>query len=290
MKYITFTELMISVESDLDSYADEGMIDRSKYIKTVQTVNADLSLSINPEKEAVLDIKNYRATLPSDFETLDCVFLCEEAKPCPIVTPSVDPSKIVREHDCTIEVDLCDACPDTTCPDGSQANMCGQCFKIYEYQPMDVTIQYSRCLPIKLTKRAKRACSDNCPSKYDDRGTYMLDIDDNIITIDGVKEGKLYMAYCSDMVNGEGELILPNHPLVRRYYETAVIYDIFKNYYWNKDSDVNNQLQLAKQELREARIEAMNFAYMPEFCEIHDYYKGRRANFTRKYVSAFQLP
>lgn len=281
---------MTSVESDLDSYADEGMIDRAKYIKTVQTCNADLSININPERTAIIDIKNYRAELPSDFHVLDAIFLCEEATPCPIVTPSVDPSKIVKEKTSNIDVDLCNACPDLTCSDGSKADMCGHCFKVYEYQAMDVTIQYKKCLPIRLTERSKKICSDSCPNQYTERGTYKLDINDGIITVDGVKEGKLYMAYCSDMVDTEGELILPNHPLVRRYYETAIIYDIFKNYFLNKDSDVSNQLQFAKNELREARIEAINFAFMPEFYDIVNYYKSRRKNFTRKYINAFQLP
>ena len=58
IKYITFSQLMSSVESDMDSFADSGMIDRSKYIKIVRKVNSDLGIRINKEKEKVLTIKN----------------------------------------------------------------------------------------------------------------------------------------------------------------------------------------------------------------------------------------
>ena len=59
IKYITFSQLMASVESDMDSFADAGMIDRSKYIKTIRKCNSDLGIRINKEKEKAVIALGY---------------------------------------------------------------------------------------------------------------------------------------------------------------------------------------------------------------------------------------
>jgi len=282
IKYITFDQLMSSVESDMESYADDNMVDRSKYIKTVRKVNSDLGIKINAEKEVVLDIKNNRIELPDDFEYLQLALLCQEPVQY-LVTRSAEPAKLVQHH-----------CP--TCAGynehsfGTQARVCGECYKIYEYQPMDLTISYNKSLPVKLTKKSYKYCSTNCLNTMytSDKYKYTLDVNERIMTLDGIKEGKIYISYVTDMVNDNGDLLVVDHPLLTDFYEYSIKERMLENYLMNNDADVSQKLRYIKEQKNEARVIAMNITDTPEYTEILEYANAKRHNFYNKYYKMFE--
>jgi len=257
LRYRTFSELMASVSSDLDVYADNLMIDDSKLIKVVRKVNADLGLRINSEKETVVDIVNHKAILPSDFQYLQLALLCY-ASPKTSVSKGVDAPTF--EHNV-----LCGACKHD-CSTG-KTTLCPECFTVTESNGYDLTIHYDVTVPVRLTKKSHRLCADSCMNLplTSDKYKYTLDLTEKIMTIDGVKNGKLYLNYLSDMVNEDGEIIILDNPLVNDYYEYAIKTRIFENFaLTDKVLNVQNKLQLVNERTKEARIEAMNFVYMPE--------------------------
>ena len=77
LKYITFEQLMNSVEQDLELYSTENMIDRQRLIKIVKEVNADLGIKINQEADIIIKVKDKKAELPLNFRYLQSIFLCE---------------------------------------------------------------------------------------------------------------------------------------------------------------------------------------------------------------------
>jgi hypothetical protein len=89
------------------------------------------------------------------------------------------------------------------------------------------------------------------------------------------------------MVNEEGELLIVDHPLINDYYEYSVKERIFENIMLNSDADVAQRLMYVKNEKKLARIDAMNFVYMPEYTEILDYMKVRNNSFYNKYIKIF---
>lgn len=291
IKYMTFSQLMSSVESDMESFADSGMVDRSKYIKTIRKVNSDLGVRINQEKEVLLDIKNYRTTLPDDFEHLQLALLCEETPTrCQIVSPSPDAPKLISCLDTdSATFNPCAACP-TSCPEGSSTTICGQCYKVYQKVDYDLTLAYSTKVPVKLTKRSHTYCSSNCLNSLlnSDKYKYVLDVDDGVMTLSGIKEGKIYVNYITDMINGDNEIILVNHPLLTDYYEYSVKEKMMENYMLNNDSDVSSKLKYLIEQKKLARIDAMNFVYMPEFTEITAYQKAKRENFYNRFYKQFE--
>lgn len=289
LKYLTFSQLMSSVESDMDMFADSGMIDRSKYIKTVRKVNSDLGIRINREKEVILDIKNHKVILPDDFEYLQLALLCEENPVKCTITPSPDAPKLVSCLTGDVINNTCNSCP-TTCPEGSTAALCGSCYKMYLYEPQDVTIVYNAKGPIKLTKKSYAYCSTNClnTTLTSEKYQYTLDIQENIMTLSGIKDGKIYLNYLTDMVNCDNEVIIIDHPLINDYYEYAVKEKMLENFMLNSDADVTNKLKYVIEQKKLARIDAMNFAYMPEFGEIVNYQKAKRENFYNRYFKQFE--
>jgi hypothetical protein len=76
LQYKTFDELMADVNVDFQQYNLENMIDPQQLIRVAGRVNYDLGIQITKEKEAVIDICNYKGRLPSDFQILNYAYLC----------------------------------------------------------------------------------------------------------------------------------------------------------------------------------------------------------------------
>jgi len=290
LKYITFSELMSSVSSDMERFADGGMIDNSKYIKVVRKINSDLGLTINQEKEVLLDVKNHKIQLPSDFEYLQLALLCEETPQECIISKTADNApKLVQCLTGQSVNNNCSMCP-TSCPEGSKTSLCGNCYKVYHYQNYDKTFIYNTKTPIKLTKKSYKYCAPNCLNTMltSEKYKYTLDVNDRVMILSGVKEGKVYVNYITDMVNEEGELILVDHPLILDYYEYAIKDKMLENYLMNNDADVSEKLKYVKQQLTTARAEALSFANMEEFTEFTAYQKAKRENFYNRYFKQFE--
>jgi hypothetical protein len=76
LQYKTFDELMADVNVDFQQYNLENMVDPQQLIRVAGRVNYDLGIQITREKEAVIDICNYKGRLPSDFQILNYAYLC----------------------------------------------------------------------------------------------------------------------------------------------------------------------------------------------------------------------
>lgn len=289
LKYRTFSELMASVSSDMDTYADNLMIDDFKFIKTVRRVNADIGIRINNEKEVMLDIINHRVILPDDFMYLQLAMLCYANPGSAEITRGVDPSKIANISGCEVCSKNCTP-KDCNSKCDNKSELCTNCLVVNEHIGYDLTIRYDTLYPVKLTKKSYKFCADSCMnlSITSDKYKFTLDISENIMTLDGIKNGKLYLNYITDMVNEDGELLIVDHPLVNDFYEYAVKTKMLENFLLNdKAVNVQGKLQLANERLKEARIEAMNFVYMPEYTELLNYGNAKKSNFYKKYIKIF---
>lgn len=275
LRYITFDQLMASVESDFSSFTDNGMIDRGKAIKIVRKVNEDIGLKIYQEHCAMIEICDFKGELPLDFMYL------QMAVACTIEHAYLHGGSVYGTH--TIETDV----PvHKLASQGACMNECGGCYWVTQ-QYKDRVIKYDRLTPLKLCKKAKKYCADNCINLNWDKAAYDIDIEDGKI-ITGFREGKIYISYLSDMVDEEGNLILIDHPLTTEFYEYSVKKHFLENFMMNNDAEVSQKLGYVKEELRQARIRALNFINTPEYCEIANVYEVNRRAFYNKYIRIIQ--
>lgn len=273
LRYITLDQLMASVESDLHSFADNGLIDRGNVIKVVRKVNEDIGLKIYQEKATVLNIENYKADLPADFSKLQMALGCDVQHF--FLAPSV-----FGTH--TIETNV----PVMVYDQPACLNEKGGCYWVTQ-QYKDTIMKYDRFFPLQLAKGAKVSASENCINfNWNDAG-YDIDIlNGQVIT--GFREGKIYINYLADLVDEEGNLLLLDHPLTTEYYEYAVKKHLLENFMLNNDVDVSQKLMYIKNELREAKIRALNFTNTPEYSEIEGFYQRNRRDFYNKYHRIIQ--
>ena len=272
LSYITLNQLMASVESDLRNFADNGMIDRGDVIKIVRKVNADIGLKINKENSVILDIENYKAELPVDFMYLQLAVLCTQEyhhTGTPVLgTHTIEHNEPVKHYNNQMPC----------------VNECGGCYWVTQ-QFKDKVIKYDRLVPLYLTREAKNLSSENCLNLFW-KSAYELDIQNGEI-ITNFRTGKIYISYLSDMVDEDGNVILLDHPLTTEYYEYAVKKHLLENYMLNNDADVSQKLMYIKNELRDAKIRALNFVTTPEYSEINKMHNLSRISFYNRYEKIF---
>lgn len=275
LQYITFDSLMSSVESDLSSFADNGLINRGSYIKIVRKVNHDIGLKIFKEKEITIKIENYKADLPEDFLYMQLALICGEPQQY-----YLGPGTVLGTHTEEKQIDL-------TCNNykGACLNECGGAYWVTQTFK-EKTIKFENLRPIRVSKRSHKFCGDACSNLSWSNCAYELDIQDGQI-VTNFREGDLYFSYLADMVDIDNNILVLNHPLLRPYYEYAVKKHILENALMNGDAEVERRLGYVNNELKEARISALNFVNTVEYTDIQDMFKANRKIFYNKYQKMF---
>lgn len=287
IKYITLDEMMASVESDLSTFADEGMINRGIVIKVVRKVNEDLGLKINKERQAVVEVKHHKADLPADFQYLQLALMSGHTDEHYLSNAGDHLGNMTQEHQAPIEMPVVALCNPLEA--GLQANDCGGKFWVTQrYQ--DRIVEHKSLRPVRLTKRVTRKwCTaeyENEHNHHDHTAEYEIDIEDGYITT-SFEEGVLYLNYLTDMTDEDGNVLILDHPLVTEYYEYSVKKHLLENWMLNSNADVAQKLMYIKNELRDARLRALGFVNTVEYSQIRDFYRQNRLQFAKKYYSMF---
>jgi hypothetical protein len=274
LQYITFDQLMASVESDLSNFADNGLINRGTCIKVVRQVNHDIGLKIFKEKETTVRVENFKADLPEDFLYLQLALLCGDPVEYTLPTGTIWGTH-TEEHNVTIP------CRN---PDKACLNSCeGTYWVTQTFKEKTTTI--SKLSPMRLTKKSLKFCADKCLNNTTS-GYYEMDINNGEI-VTGFREGDVYLSYLADMVDENNNVLVLDHPMLTPYYEYAVKKHILERILMNGDADVERRLGLLDLRLREARIAALNFINTIEYTDIQDVYQANRKRFYDKYQKMF---
>lgn len=279
LSFLTLDQLMSSIESDLSVYADNGMINRGSVIKIVKRVNEDLGLKINKEKQCVVDICNYKGTLPDDFYKLQTAYIVSDCDTTHYHDPREILGTVTRDHSfATEEVPI-----EVTRNGNACLNQCGGCYWVTQLYK-EKFVRYKTISPIRVTQRSYSSCTNDCSNLRMGSAEFELDIENGEV-VTGMKDGNLYLNYLSQMIDEDNNILVLDHPMVRPYYEYAVKKHLMETWMINNDADVSQKLMYYKQELMQARIEAITFVSIFEPSEIRGIFQANRRRFYNRYFS-----
>ena len=284
LKYITFEQLMNSIEQDLELYSTENMIDRQRLIKIVKEVNADLGIKINKETDALLEVKNKRVELPLNFRYLQAIFLCEATGKRR--RPGIGGDYVEQQSLNPFMQDLPCYASGTVCPTGSFTDSCGKCYILGRHPQAEEETEYMITSPVRLTQRALSTCGQRNCLGHDDRLSYEVDINEGII-LTNFEKGTLYISYLSEMVDEENNILVMDHPLVRPYYEYAIKKRLMENWFLTNDAEVGQKLTYLIQMMQQARLQAHNYVNGIGYNEVVNHWNNKRNTFLAKYVNMF---
>ena len=318
LKYRTYDQLLEDVMVDFQVYALENMIDPQTLIKVVRRINYDLGLRINQQKEVMLDVCHGKVKLPDDFYTWNFAFICGEYTLYPgynyggtniqEVPYTEVPSTVDTCSPPTVNCSVCNAnpCNHTAACEGSVRppqnylpgqydpnnpygdtcirprvfmNCKGEQYELIQIVPGQPTRKYSVLIPLRMKPSQNIEC--DCPNLYFNTPNQGWIKNGYLYTT--LDTCKVYLNYQGELENEEGEILVPDHPLLNEYYEYGLKQRILENLYMNGE-DVSNKVQLIEQRYRAARTNALSMVNTPNFEEMKKlWWANRRAQYGKYY-------
>jgi hypothetical protein len=319
LKYRTFDQLLEDVTIDLNTFALENMIEPQQLIKVARKVNYDLGLRINQQKEVVLEICHGKVKLPDDFYTFNYAFICADRvesvgyggmvggtniqevpyKEVPSTVNQCAPPTVNcrtcnsnpcnKTAACDLNHPIVDPIPTEYDPNNPYGDTCvaprvfmnckGEKWELVQVVRSGAHRTYRTLIPLRM--RASQNIDCECPNLYYNtpnegwiKGGYLFTT---------FETGHVYLNYQGELVDDDGNLMVPDHELLNDYYEYALKKRIIENLALNGE-DVAQRLQLIIPEYRAARNNALSLVNTPNFKEMEQlWWTNRRAQYGKYY-------
>ena len=262
LKYRTFDSLLEDVKIDLKALATDTTIDPSQLYKVAMRVNYDLGLRIYMTKERVLEVCKGKVKLPDDFYVMNFALICGQYKHTFAVPQGTNVQDVTPEWRPWVEQNYCS---DVSLPEQPVClTKCGSSYQLIQIVNTE-TRTYDHFAPIRFRNSQFIDC--DCPNLQHMAKDEAYIKDGWIYT--SLEEGNLYINYQGTLENTDGQLMVPDHPMINEYYEYAMKKRILENLIMD-GNNVAPQLQLVAQEYRAARNYALTIVNTPNFSEMQN--------------------
>ena len=326
LRYRPFDQLLEDVSIDMNTLALENMIEPQQLIKIAKKLNYDLGLRINQTKEVILEVCHGKVKLPDDFYTFNFAFICGEYEehvgysgmsggtniqevPYREFPSTVDQCAAPTVNCSTCGANPCNhtaACPDNSCPatcapvvvpdafdpHNPYGDTCvrprvfmnckGEKYELIQVLNQGTTRSYTKLLPLRMKASQEIEC--DCPNLYYNTPNEGWIKDGFLFTT--FETEKVYLNYQGEMVDDNGNLMVPDHDLLNEYYEYALKSRIFENLFLNGE-DVSQRMQLVEQRLKAARNNSLSLVNTPNFRELKEMWQANRKAMYGKYYYMF---
>ena len=307
LKYRTFDQLLEDVTIDLHTFALENMIEPQQLIKVVRKINYQLGLRINQTKEVILDVTHHKVKLPDDFYTFNFGLICGDFRevigydgfasgtniqevpyrefPSQVYTcgtPINEPCCSNGTEGICVTHDPNNPYGDTSVKPRVFLNSKGEAYELIQVVNASTTRRSGFLKPLRMKASQNIEC--DCPNLYfntSDEGWIK-----NGFLNTTFETGKVYLNYQGELVDDDGNLMVPDHEILNEYYEYALKQRIFENLFINGE-DVSQRMQVVEARLREARNNSLSLVNTPNFREMEQLWLANRKAMYGKYYYMF---
>ena len=254
-KYIKLSQLMASVKADLHNYDDSSMIDDDDMIKIVAECNEKLGLRIYKSRECKIKVKDFKAIIPSDLFKIENIFATKTVN-----VINTNPQFGARQLEFSdIPPEDCDKMityGKMGCTDSNN-----NCFFVSDRRKDNhnhTELVYETVVPLSITSRLSDKSTEYAPFNRSS-GEFKVDLNEEEFTFN-FEHGEVYLCYLGNLVNENGEIEVPFHPLLNSYYEYAIKEKLLEDAFLNSEDDVMKKLMYVSQKKKDAYFTAWNFA------------------------------
>lgn len=292
LKYRTFDQLFEDVSIDFKNYTLEGLVEPQTLIKIARKCNYDLGLRIYRTRQAILEVEHGKVRLPDDFHILNFASVCGEytiTEELPqgthveerIIAPKYVPEPGQPEI-CDIKkpepCNVCDPCTNVN------INQCGNEYELVQ-KIHSHTRTYKFKYPLHITGLDYAKC-DGCLNNQFQGGPNEARIENGFLKTN-FKHGKVYINYEGDLIDDDGNLLVPDHEMINEFYEYALKKRILENLIMN-DEQVGEKYNVIAAEFRVARNHALTIVNTPNFKELKKLWETNRKAQYHKYYDMFR--
>lgn len=294
LKYRTFDQLFEDVSVDFKNYALENLIDPQTLIKVARRVNYELGFRIYRTRQIVLEVEHYKVRLPDDFHILNYALVCGEftyTEALPqgtnieerLVSPTYCPDP-GQPPTCEAPADPCaNPCDEPDPCNNTCLTKCGDEYQLIQ-KITTTTRTFKQLYPLYVTDNMYVEC--DCPNTLWKGALNEAQIENGFLKTN-FESGKVYLNYMGDMIDDEGNVLVPDHEYLNEYYEYALKERILENLIWN-DENVGNKYELVSMKLRAARNNALSIVNTPNFKEMQKLWEVNRKSQYHKYYNMFK--
>ena len=281
LKYRTFDSLLEDVKIDLRTLTLENRIDPAQLIKVAMRVNYDLGLRINVTKETILEVEKGRVRLPEDFYVMNYALMLHQGYETIIPAQGTNVQDVTPTWRPWVEQN---SCSNASLP---EQPVCFSKCNDNTYQIIQVVNQerraYKSFVPIRF--RNSKFVDCNWPDIFGSARDEAWIKDGWLYTT--VDHASIYINYQGTFTDENGDLLIPDHPMLNEYYEYAVKKRILENLVMDGEN-VTAQYQLVAQEYRGARNNALTIVNTPNFSEMEKLWVMNRKAMYSKYYDMFK--
>lgn len=281
LQYRTFESLLEDVKIDLRTLTLENRIDPAQLIKVAMRVNYDLGLRINVTKEAILEVEKGRVRLPEDFYVMNYALMLHQGYETIIPAQGTNVQDVTPTWRPWVEQN---SCSNVSLP---EQPVCFSKCNDNTYQIIQVVNQQKRAyrnfVPIRF--RNSKFVDCNWPDLFGSERDEAWIKDGFLYTT--VEQASVYINYQGTFTDNNGDLLIPDHPMLNEYYEYAVKKRILENLVMDGEN-VSAQYQLVAQEYRGVRNNALTIVNTPNFSEMEKLWTMNRKAMYSKYYDMFK--
>lgn len=293
-EFIKFSMFFDTISQDLRKYADNNLVTERIVKQSVRRVTEELGYRLFQSKQCKIIVENYKAPTPSDLWKIENLFaLCPEK--------NYDSSRLSNSLSGLIgmfkeefhfgpEEHLAPSLKEKIEYMGVVKPCESECCTpshISSYINPEYFIQNESLYlyPLHMSKTVKGLCTtySPCPGW---EGDFQVDLR-NKEFIFSFKEGIVFLSYLGDLVDEEGEMLIPYQSALYEYYKWCTIQYVLEDMLLNTDVDIVNVLKWADSKRVGAKIDAMNYLLSPYEGQIEKIRKQRHMEFYNKWYKVF---
>jgi hypothetical protein len=227
-------ELLAIVRRFLRQLDDEGAIDEGRLVKTIMACNDKLGIPIREIKQKCIQVEDFKAKLPMNFEKLYYVGAVKATNT--MVLQGRSPFDNSFDRDVIYEADL---------DRGSFGNT--DSYSVTIKRETTTTVHnINTMIGLDVSPQSHQYCHASCPNMRH-KGKYTVTVEADHISCP-FRSGEIYIMYLGTMEDEEGNLLFPFHPLITPYYEWSIIEAVMLDSIFNSDGNYGEKFNLAKSE------------------------------------------
>lgn len=258
------------IKRELKSFGSVNLIDDADFPLYTAEVLKRLGVSAYREEEALLFVKNGKATLPRDFKQLYAAYKCK----CSSVKKTHILNSVVVYQDTYHDI-LTTATTGCTfeCEGGSLL----QRITIRTLMDsVDCTYTYMNPGLLRLSPNVKPQCAENCLNLMVS-SPYEITINNGCIYTN-FKDEDIYMKYYAFPFDADGNIMIPDVLEVEKAVEWYIKKELLLNYWLVDDiTNIQNKWQKAEEEFNKWFGEAKFVGKLPAFNTLLDSARTKRA-------------
>lgn len=245
-EFISPENIYAKIKEELRSYFATGAIDDLLFSTWVDYCLRHLGKSSYPIVDDVIDICDFKGTLPVNFIKAREVWACGLVNAVKYQQPSATYTELSSKIDDSGD----HRCEDEGCTFPDEIKV------IYKTTKSQVYKYHKQWLLIPGNINVRQYCSDDClnfDSSCDRKDTF--DIHGNKL-ITSFREGKIYLLYYSSSEDREGNQLVPDNFRILNYIEAYIKYKLFEQLCNQTTDETYNQIERKKQEYEAKSNEA----------------------------------